>query len=84
MSISGLMLGLINIGITVVLLLLVGAIVWAFCKWMGWPIGTDALVVKLYVAFVALVALAMLVQLIFAGHISNTWRWVEATVPLIG
>jgi hypothetical protein len=63
MSLSSILLGLINIAIVVVILLLVGAI----CKWvlgmLGWGPPTE--VERLYIAVVVLIALYMLVALVF-------------------
>jgi hypothetical protein len=63
-SVGGILLGLVNIAIVVVLLLLVGAIAWwiidAFLKTQ---VPTN--VQQLYIAFVALVALYMIIALIF-------------------
>jgi hypothetical protein len=61
MSLGGLLLGVINIFIVVAILLLIGAIIEWFLTWMG--IAVSAMVRKLYVAVVALVALYMLVAL---------------------
>jgi len=61
MSLSGLLLGIINIAIVVVILLLIGAIIEWFLTWMG--IAVSAMVRKLYIAVVALIALYMLVAL---------------------
>ena len=62
MSLSGIILGLINIAIVVVILLLVGAI----CKWvlgmLGWGPPTE--VEKLFLAVVALTALYLLAALL--------------------
>jgi hypothetical protein len=62
MSLSGIVLGLINIAIVVVVLLLLGAIVLWFCGWLSF--GVPANVQKLYMAIVALIALYMLAALI--------------------
>lgn len=62
MSISGLLLGIINIAIVVVVLLLVGAIGQYILGKLGWP-PTD-IMVKLFLAIVALVALYMIVALL--------------------
>jgi hypothetical protein len=62
MSLGGLLLGIINIAIVVVVLLLIGALIEMFMSWMGWPIS--AMVRKLYIGAVALVALYMLVSLL--------------------
>jgi hypothetical protein len=61
MSLSGLLLGVINIFIVVAILLLVGAIIEWFLTWMN--IAVSAMVRKLYIAVVALIALYMLVAL---------------------
>ncbi len=60
---SAILLGLINILITVALLLLIGAI----CQWILAYLGfaPPEIVVKLYLAIVALVALYMIVGLLF-------------------
>jgi hypothetical protein len=62
MSLSGLLLGLINIAIVVAILLLVGAIILWFMSWMG--LAVPDMVRKLYIAVVALIALYMLVALL--------------------
>jgi hypothetical protein len=63
MSLGGVLLGLINLAIVVVLLLFVGAAGQYVLTKLGWP-PTD-IMVKLYIALVALVALYMLVALVF-------------------
>jgi len=63
MSLSGIILGIINIAIVVAILLLVGAIIVWFLSWLGFPV--PATVQKLFIAIVALVALYMLVALLF-------------------
>jgi hypothetical protein len=63
MSLGGLLLGIINIFIVVAILLLVGALVEWFLGWMG--IAMSAMVRKLYIAIVALIALYMLIALAF-------------------
>ena len=62
MSITGLLLGLLNIVIVVAILLLVGAII----QWVLGLIGfaPPVMVVKLYCAIVALIALYMVVALL--------------------
>jgi hypothetical protein len=62
MSISGILLGLINIAIVVVLLLLVGAVAVWLLSWLGFAIPGN--VQKLYLALVALIALYMIVALL--------------------
>jgi hypothetical protein len=61
-SIGGLLLGLINIAIVVVILLLVGALAVWFLQQMGWPVPWN--IQRLYMAIVALVALYLLVALL--------------------
>jgi hypothetical protein len=63
MSLSGIILGLINIAIVVVILVLVGAIgKWILGK-LGWGPPTE--VEKLYIAVVTLIALYLIVALLF-------------------
>jgi hypothetical protein len=62
-SLSGLILGLINIAIVIAILLLVGALIEMLMKWLDWPITLT--VRKLYLAVVALIALYMIVALLF-------------------
>jgi len=62
MSLSGIVLGIINIAIVVAILLLVGAIIEWFLSWMQFPV--PLIVRKLYLAVVALIALYMLVALL--------------------
>jgi hypothetical protein len=62
MSLTGLILGIINIAIVIVILLLVGAIVQWVMTQLTWAI--PAQVVKLYLAVVALIALYLLVALL--------------------
>ena len=63
MSLSAILLGLINIAIVVVILLLVGAVILWFLGWLSFPVPAN--VQKLYIAVVALIALYMLVALLF-------------------
>ena len=63
MSLSGLILGIINIAIVIAVLLLVGAIILWFMSWMG--MSVPEVVRKLYLAVVALIGLYMLVALLF-------------------
>ena len=62
MSLSGLILGLINALIVVVILVLVGALIEWVLTALNWP--PPVIVRKLYLAVVALVALYMLVALL--------------------
>ena len=61
MSLSGILLGLINIAIVIVILVLIGAIVVWVISMLGWAIPWN--VQRLYLAVVALIALGMLVAL---------------------
>lgn len=63
MSLSGLLLGLVNIAIVVVVLLLIGAVILWFCSWLNFAIPAN--VQKLYITIVALIALYMLIAIIF-------------------
>ncbi len=63
MSVSGLLLGIINIAIVVAVLVLVGVIAkWIF-SWLG--VGLPELVARIYMIIVALIALYMIVALLF-------------------
>lgn len=64
MSLSGVILGLINIAIVVVILLLVGVVVKWGIKWL-FSHDTDPMMDKLYIAAVGLIALYMVVAMIF-------------------
>lgn len=63
MSLGGIILGLINVAIVVVILLLVGAVILWFLGWLNFPV--PAMVQKLYIGVVALIALYMVVALLF-------------------
>jgi hypothetical protein len=63
MSISGILLGLINVVIVVVLSLFVGAVGQYILTKLTWP--PTEIMVKLYLALVALIALYMIVALLF-------------------
>lgn len=73
MSLSGIVLGVINIAIVVAVLVLVGAIIAMFAKWFGWPIDWD--VQRIYLLVVALVALYMLVALAFGIPTLRIVHW---------
>lgn len=62
MSLGGILLGIINIGIVVLVLLLIGAVIVWFMSWMSFPVPD--MVQKIYIGIVALVALYMLVALL--------------------
>lgn len=63
MSLSGIVLGIINVAIVVAILVLVGAVIIMFANWLGWPIDWN--VQRLYLLVVALIALYMIVALLF-------------------
>ena len=62
MSLTAILLGLINIAIVVGVLMLVGAVILWFCSWMG--LAVPANVQKGYIVVVALIGLYMLVALL--------------------
>jgi len=62
MSLVGILLGLINIIIVIVILVLIGAVIQWVLSALGWP--PPAIVVKLFMAVVALIALYMFVALL--------------------
>ena len=63
MSLSGIILGIINIAIVIAVLLLVGAVIVWFCSWMKLTVPEN--VQRIYLAIVVLVGLYMLVALLF-------------------
>lgn len=63
MSFTGMILGVINIAITVAVFMLVGAIIMWLCNWLS--IAVPQNVARGYIAVVALIALYMLVALLF-------------------
>jgi small-conductance mechanosensitive channel len=63
LSVAGIVLGLVNVGIVVVFLLLIGvAVWWVFYTWIT-PLPLEMR--KLYIALVALVALYMVLAIFF-------------------
>ena len=79
MSLSGVLLGVINAAIVVGILLLVGAIILWFCSWIGFPVPD--MVRKLYIGIVALIGLYMLVALLLG--LPTGWRIITHTVPIV-
>jgi len=77
MSLSGILLGVINVAIVIGILLLVGAIILWFCSWIGFSVPD--MVRKLYIGVVALIGLYMLVALLFG--LPSGWRIIAQTVP---
>jgi len=76
MTLTGVLLGLLNIAIVLVILVLIGAIIMWVMNTLGWPVPAN--VQKLYLAVVALIALAMLVALLLGAV--PPWRIVGAAV----
>jgi len=76
MTLTGVLLGLLNIAIVLVILVLIGAIIMWVMNTLGWPVPAN--VQKLYLAVVALIALAMLVALLLGAV--PPWRIVDAAV----
>lgn len=63
MSLSGIVLGLINVAIVVAVLVLIGAIIVWFCSWF--QIAIPQQVQRLYLLIVCLIGLYMIVALLF-------------------
>jgi len=80
MSLSGILLGLIDIAIVVAILLLIGALILWLLSWLSFPVPET--VQKLYIAIVALVALAMLVSLAFGIPTFRIIRAAAVVIPL--
>ncbi|MBO0717143.1 MAG: hypothetical protein J2P55_07410 [Rhizobiales bacterium] len=62
LSLGGILLGIINILIVVAILMLIGAVIIWVMGALGWQV--TQLMIRLYVAVVALIALYMLVSLL--------------------
>lgn len=73
MSLSGLLLGVINIALVVAVLLLIGAIIMWFCSWA--TIAIPANVQRGYMVIVALIGLYMLVALAFGIPTLRIVHW---------
>jgi hypothetical protein len=78
MSLSAIILGLIDIAIVIVILVLVGAVILWILGYLGW--APPPQVQKLYLAVVALIALYMLVALLFG---IPSIRLFHAALPLV-
>jgi hypothetical protein len=63
MSLSGILLGLINIGVVIAVLVLIGAVIVWVLGMLSFPIPQQ--IQRIYLAIVVLVALYMLVALLF-------------------
>lgn len=63
MSLAGILLGLINIGIVLVVLVLIGAVIVWVLSLLAWPVPWT--IQRLYLAVIALIGLYMLVALLF-------------------
>ena len=61
-TLGGVLLGIINIAITVAILVLVGLIIMWLMNWLGFPI--PAQIQKVFMVIVALIALYMIVALL--------------------
>ena len=63
MSLSGVLLGLINIAIEIAILVLIGLIVVWFASWLGFAIPEN--IQRVYMVIVALIALYLIIALVF-------------------
>jgi hypothetical protein len=87
MSLGGLVLGVINVAIVAAILVLVGAIIVMFAKWMNFAIDWN--VQRLYLLVVLLIVLYLIVALLFGlpglriiGHHSQSnFPAVGAALP---
>ena len=62
MNLSGILLGIINIAITIGVLVLIGLVIVWFMTWLGFPVPYN--IQKVFMVIVALIALYMLVSLL--------------------
>lgn len=86
MSIGGILLGVINVAIVVAVLVLIGAVIVMFARWMQWSIDWN--VQRLYLLVVALIALYLIVALLLGlpgiriiGHAQSQFPAVGAVMP---
>jgi hypothetical protein len=86
MSLGGILLGIINVAIVVAVLMLIGAVVVMFARWMQWPIDWN--VQRLYLLVVALIALYLIVALLLGlpgfriiGNAASQFPAIGAAVP---
>ena len=86
MSLGGLLLGIIDVAIVVAVLVLVGAVIVMFARWMQWAIDWN--VQRLYLLVVALIALYLIVALLLGlpgirviGHAESQFPPIGAAVP---
>jgi hypothetical protein len=63
LSLTGIVLGLINIAIYVAILVLIGLIIVWFASWLNFPIPQN--IQRVYMVIVALIALYMILALLF-------------------
>jgi hypothetical protein len=63
LSLTGIVLGLINIAIYVAILVLIGLIIVWFMSWLNFPIPAN--IQKVYMVIVALIALYLILALLF-------------------
>jgi hypothetical protein len=78
MSLSGLVLGIINIAIVAAVLVLVGAVIVMFAKWMSFAVDWN--VQRLYLLVVMLIVLYLFVALLFG---LPSVRIIGAAGPLL-
>jgi hypothetical protein len=76
MSLANILLGVINIAITVAILIIIGLIIEWFMSWMSLPV--PEMIRRVYLIIVALIALYMLVALILG---MPSVRFVEMVMP---
>jgi hypothetical protein len=80
MSITGVLLGLINIAIYVAILVLIGLVVVWFASWMGFAIPEN--IQRVYMVIVALIALYLIVALLLGLPVPGPIRLGLAAVTV--
>jgi hypothetical protein len=80
MSITGALLGLINIAIYVAILVLIGLVVVWFASWMGFAIPEN--IQRVYMVIVALIALYLIVALLLGLPVPGPIRLGLAAVTV--
>jgi hypothetical protein len=82
MSLGGILLGIINVAIVVAVLVLIGAVIVMFARWMQWQIDWN--VQRLYLLVVALIALYLIVALLLGLPGIRVIGQSESRFPAIG
>lgn len=71
MNLAGILLGIINIAITIAILVLIGLVIVWFASWMGFAVPEQ--IKKVYMVIVFLIGLGMLVALLLGVRVGPSF-----------